>query len=282
MNQGCPGAFFLFGLPVTVLILAYLAHCTAGDLMVKSILWQRGGSRLDPMVMLNLMVELAGREEELTDARATLAHHTRRDLHLRQLQDEYEADTAQAVAEGKEAAVTLRGTEGRIQDVEAVLTRKRDQVIGISDRRQYKALQAEIKALETELDRLETEAIELMDDVRHNDRQVGQVKHDRDSQSDRSSTELTRIGAETVQARAAEQEIAAEIERLTDLLPDKIARHVVRLRSQYPQAVVRIQAGACGGCFGQLPAQQGIDAEKGRVLVRCPSCARFIVHKSWR
>jgi len=234
------------------------------------------------MVMLNLMVELAGLEEELADAKATLAHHTRRDQHLRQLQEEYESDTAQAVAEGKEAAVTLRGTEGRIQDVEAALTHKRDQVIGISDRRQFKALQSEIKALEIELDRLETEAIELMDDLLRSDREVGQAKNEQDSQSDRGSSELDRMGAETVRARAAEQEISAEVERLTELLPEKDARHVVRLRSQYPQAVVRVQAGACGGCFGQLPTQQGIDAEQGRILVRCPSCARYVVHKSWR
>lgn len=232
--------------------------------------------------MLNLMVELAGLEEELADAKATLTHHTKRDQHLRQLQEEYEADAAQAEAKGRDAAATLRGTEGRIQDIDQTLARKRDQVIGISDRRQYKALQAEIKALETELDRLETGAIELMDDVRSKDRQTGQAKGERDSQADRGSVELARMGEETIRAQAAEQELASEIERLTGLLPDKIARHVVRLRTQYPQTVVRVQAGACGGCFSLLPAQQGIDAEQGRALVRCPSCARYVVHKSWQ
>ena len=232
--------------------------------------------------MLNLMVELAGLEEELAAAKTTLAHHTRRDRHLRQLQDEYEADADQAEAEGRNAAVTLRGTEGRIQDIEGTLVRKRDQVIGISDRRQYQALQAEIKVLESALDRLETEAIELMDNIGRREQKAGQAKGERDSQADRGSAELTRMGEETVRARAAELEIAGEIERLTGLLPDKIARHVIRLRAQYSQAVVRVQAGACGGCFSILPAQQGIDAEQGKALVRCSSCARYVVHKSWQ
>ena len=35
---------------------------------------------MDPEVLLNLMVELAGLEEEIADARATLVHHSQRDL----------------------------------------------------------------------------------------------------------------------------------------------------------------------------------------------------------
>jgi len=237
---------------------------------------------LDPEVMLNLMVELAGLEEELVDARATLTHHTRRDRHLRELQTEYEADAVQAEAEGRDMAVTLRGAEGRIRDIEAALVHKRDQVIGISDRRQYKALQTEIKALESEMDRLETQAIELMDDVGDQDRQTGEAKGERDAQVDRGTKEIVRMDEETARAKSAEQEIISEIERLTGLLPDRISRHVIRLRTQYPQAVVRVQAGACGGCFSVFPAQQGLDAEQGKALVKCPSCARFVVHKSWQ
>ncbi|MCK9996344.1 MAG: hypothetical protein KAH56_08710 [Candidatus Krumholzibacteria bacterium] len=237
---------------------------------------------MDPEVMLNLMVELAGLEEELVDVRSTLAHHTRRDRHLRELQTEYEDDAARTEAQGRDMAVTLRGAEGRIREIEATLARKRDQVIGITDRRQYKALQTEITALETELDHLETQAIELMDDVGDKDLQTDQAKGDRDAQVDRGSKEIVRMDEETVRARAAEQEIVSEIERLTGLLPDRIARHVIRLRSQYPQAVVRVQAGACGGCFSVFPAQQGLDAQQGKALVQCPACARFVVHKSWQ
>jgi predicted nucleic acid-binding Zn-ribbon protein len=237
---------------------------------------------LDPEVMLNLMVELAGLEEELADARATLVHHSRRDRHLRQLQTEYETDAAQAEAKGRNAAVSLRGAEARIQDIEAALAHKRDQVVGISDRRQYKALQDEIRALEKELDRLETKAIELMDDAGRRNRQAGQAMGNRDTQEDRGSEELARMDEESIRARAAEQEIVSEIDRLIGLLPDRIGRHVIRLRTQYPQAVVRVQEGACGGCFSLFPAQQGIDAEQGKALIQCPSCARFVVHRSWK
>jgi len=254
----------------------------ARDLMVLFRLTPKGGFRLDQDVLLNLMVELAGLEEELIAAKATLAHHSRRDLHLRQLQEEYEADAAQIKADSKNVAATLRVTEGRIQDIEAALAHKQDQVVGVTDRRQYRALQTEIKALETELDRLETEAIELMDDIGRKDRQTDQASGQRDTQADRGSAELAKMGEETAKAQAAEKEIVGEIERLTAMMPDPVKRQVARLHTQHARAVVRVQDGACGGCFGRLPTQQGIDAAQGHALVRCASCARFVVRKSWK
>jgi predicted nucleic acid-binding Zn-ribbon protein len=250
--------------------------------MVLSRLPPKGGFRLDQEVLLNLMVELAGLEEELAAAKATQAHHSRRDLHLRQLQDEYAADAAQVKADSKNVAAILRGAEGRIQDIEASLAHKKDQVTGVTDKRQYRALKSEIKALEKELDHLETQAIELMDDVGLKGQQTDQARGQRDAQADRGSAELARMDEETAKAQAAEKEIVGEIERLTAMMPEAVKRQVARLHTQHARAVVRVQDGACGGCFGRLPTQQGIDAAQGRALVRCASCARFVVRKSWK
>jgi len=237
---------------------------------------------LDPMVMLNLMVELAGLEEELAVARATVVHHGRRDRHLRSLQDEYAADAESAEAAERGAEVDLRRTEGRIKDVENTLVRKRGQVVGVSDSRQVLALQTEIKCLEEELDRLETNGLALLDEVRRKDGDAGTARKDRDAQEIRGTGEMDKMAREMRMARAAEQEIVLEIDRLTGLLPDSEGRHVKRLMSQLPQAVVRVKSGACGGCFSQLPVQQALDAEQGKALVRCGSCARYVVRKDWK
>ena len=237
---------------------------------------------MDPTVLLNLMVELAGLEEELVQARALVDHHRRRDRHLRELQEEYEADAAAAAAAGLNAAVSLRQTDARIREVEAALERKRRLAGGAADSRQRQALVHEIKSLEEELDRLETVGLALVDEVRQKDGDAGQALQEREAQDLRGAEELQRMQQETARAKAAEAEIVQEIERLVGLLPDNVGRHVGRLRSQYSQAVVRVQSGACGGCFSQLPVQQGLDAAKGRALVRCASCARYIVRQDWK
>ena len=233
------------------------------------------------MVMLNLMVELAGLEEELAVARATTAHHGRRDRHLRSLQDEYVADAESAAAAEHGAEADLRRTEGRIKDVENTLFRKRDQVGAVSDSRQLLALKAEIKSLEEKLDRLETSGLALLDDVRRMDGDAGTARRERDAQEIRGTEEMEKMAGEARMAREAEKGILLEIDRLAGLLPDSEGRHVKRLMSQLPPAVVRVQSGACGGCFSQLPVQKALDAEQGKALVRCGSCARFVVRKAW-
>jgi predicted nucleic acid-binding Zn-ribbon protein len=237
---------------------------------------------LDKEVMLNLMVELAGLEEELASVRATLAHHVARDRHLRELQEEYTEDVTREEGDSREATLSVRSAEGRIRDLEAALARKRDQLIGVTDRRQFQALQSEIRNLENELDRLETEAIELMEAAGRKTRRTEKAERERNAQADKGSAELARLDKEATQARLAEREISEEIERLLGMLPEATARHVARLRSQDGPAVVRVQGGACGGCFSRLPTQQGLDAAKGRALVRCASCSRFVVRQSWK
>jgi predicted nucleic acid-binding Zn-ribbon protein len=253
---------------------------TCPAMVVKSgTAWRHG---MDPAVLLNMMVELAGLEEELAAARAVLAHHGKRDRHLRELRDEYAADAAAAETAGQDAAVNLRRTEGRIRDVEAALVHKRDQIIGVSDRRQYKAMQTEIRTLEAELEKLETAGLEILESSEQSDESAEEARVDLDRQAIRGAEEIARMEAETVKARAAEEEITEEIERLVAIMPQAEARHVARLREQYGRAAVRVQGGACGGCFGQLPVQVGIDAEQGRSLVRCASCARYVVRKSYK
>jgi predicted nucleic acid-binding Zn-ribbon protein len=237
---------------------------------------------MDPLVLLNLMVELAGLEEELVDASAVLAHNSRREIHLRDLHQEYVDDAAAAEAEGRNAAVTLRQTEVLIRQIEATLERKKDQIGKVQDKRQYQAVQDEIKSLEAELERLETAGLELLDSSDRKDGDVEQAQVDLNLQSGRGDEEMTQMATESSKANAAEEEIVQEIDRLIGMMPQAEGRHVARLRGQYDQAVVRVENGACGGCFGQFPVQVGIDAAQGRALVRCSSCARFVVRKSWK
>ncbi len=76
--------------------------------------------------------------------------------------------------------------------------------------------------------------------------------------------------------------IQDDMGRLISMLPPTEGRAVVRLREKLDQAVVHHHEGACQGCFHQLPQQQALSVDSGRSIVRCPSCMRFLVHRSWR
>lgn len=232
---------------------------------------------MEDSVLINMLVELAGLEEELSDLRAQrLVRKKRLDVIAlgREILDEA-VDEAEEQASA--AAVRSRGRRGRIRDTEALLARKRDQVIGVTDRRQYQALQREIEGLEQELDRLETAELEYMDEAEA----AVEPELPAMATTDHEAEEAALRAAEE-KAALAEAEILGEIDRLAGLAPSAVAGHLGRLRGQYDRAVVHVEGRACGGCGGQLPAQQALDAARGKVLVRCPSCARFVVRHSYK
>ncbi len=241
---------------------------------------ERGG--VDNKVLINLLAEIAVLEESLVAAEHTLSHHASRGRDLRDLQAEYEEDAALAQAGDQNANVRLRGKENEIRATETALTLKRDQTIGVSDRRQYQALQREISGLEQKLITLEDEAMALLATVEAAEDGRDVAESDRVQQESKGQAEIDRMQGETTAASEARDQLAADLQRLISMLPEANRRHVQRLRQNGGPAVVQVQSGACGGCFEQLPAQQGIDADKGRSLVRCAGCARYVVHRPWR
>ena len=236
---------------------------------------------MDEKVLINLLVEIAGLEEDLVVAEHTLSHHASRGRDLRELQAEYEEDAALAAAGNQSAQVRLKGKENEIRATEAALALKRDQIIGVSDRRQYQALQREISGLEQKLDTLENEAMTWLEAVESAEGGLEETEADRVQQEAKGGAEINRMTDEAREAAAARDDLVSQMERLVGMLPEAAKRHVQRLRKNGGAAVVRVQSGACGGCFEQLPVQQAIDADKGRNLVRCAGCARYVVHRPW-
>ncbi len=237
---------------------------------------------MDDKVLIALLVELASLEEELALAETTLSHHTSRTRDLRELQAEYEEDAAVARRGDQDAATRLRGKENEIRAAEVALASKREQKIGCRDSRQFEALRREISGLEHRISVLEDEAMVLLAATEQAATGRSTAEADRSRQRERGALEVERLAGEAKQAAAARDELVTEIDDRVKLLPEAVRRHVLRLRSNGGQAVVRVSGGACGGCFGQLPAQQGLDAAQGRSLVRCAGCARYVVHRPWR
>ncbi len=236
----------------------------------------------DPRIVINALVELAGHEEALAEARSALARGRRQRRDQRELAAEYDADADAADAELRRAETGFRRRAREIRELEETLRAKRDLLVGLVDRRQHRALGEEITALERRRDRLEDEAYELLDEAEVHSGEVAEARQDGSRAQDRRSVAEAELAAAHDRVDATEHEAATEIARLVDLLPADVARHVGRLRSRGDRAVVWLQDGACGGCFGLLPPQQAIAVDKGRILVRCASCSRYVVHRPWR
>lgn len=236
---------------------------------------------MDPNILINLMVELAGLEEELLQVRSTLTVHARSHENLAELQDEVDQDAEDAAAAERSAEVEFRAREREIQALEADLLDRKKQMSNIRDERELKAMQHQLASIEARIEELESRALEQLEKVDQLEEAAEEARRDRDRREAKRSLEISEHEVVDAQATAAEPEIVGEIERLMGMLPERERRHILRLKKQFPQTVVRVEGTCCGGCFMQLPAQLAGDAERGTALVRCPSCVRYVVRRSW-
>lgn len=237
---------------------------------------------LDVKILINVLVELAGLEEELVAARELQVRNQARAGSLGELQEEYRQDADRAESAGKATEIRFRNQEGEIRRLESQLVDRKKRLISLGDPRQMQAMQTEIELLSGKLDELETQALELLDEARENTREAESARRESTKQEEDGLRQQGAMRDESARAAAAEAELTIEIERLVGMLPDSVSRHVRRLRKGLDQSAVYLVDGACGGCFAHLPAQQGIAVEKGTSLIQCASCARYVVHKPWR
>lgn len=237
---------------------------------------------MDPQTLVNILVEIAELEDLRAQARLTIEENARKDRDLHELQAEYESDARQADAEAQAGGRDFRERDRQIRDIEARLADRRDRLIGVSDRRQFKALTDEIASLEQKLDKLEDEAIACLDEEDLRLQAAGQARLESFDHGRQTGEALSSLESRTREMTERLENIRLDLARLVGMLPPVEKRQVERLSAKLDQSVVFCQNGACCGCYHQLPVQEAINVDRGRTVVRCPSCMRYIVHRPWK
>ncbi len=236
---------------------------------------------METSVLISVLVELARCEEERLDTGQRLAADRARLAFLAELGRECSADAVEAEGHAARSTASLHGQEVRIADLEAALERKRAQLAAAGEAKQRQALDREIAALQERLDRDFEDYCRLSGETDDRRDDAVRARTDRDARGLQEERERAEILARRGLLEAAAADIELEIARLRDLLPPQVGRHLERLWSKGLLAVVAVSGRACGGCFAHLTPQQAIAADKGKDLVRCPSCSRFVVHPPW-
>ena len=228
-------------------------------------------------VVYAILAEVLALEERLAAARDARARHTRRDDHLGALGRELAADAEAARHAVDEANAVLRQLDRELREVELGIASRQERLATVADARQAVAVRLEAEALERRKQSLEAEALGLLGTLEAAEAAVGEADSDAGRQSARSRSELSGLAEAADRGAAALAAGEQEMVRLLGLLPEDLARHLRRLQARGDQSVAPVRSGACGGCFGQLPAVLVGEVERRRSLVRCPGCGRAVI-----
>jgi predicted nucleic acid-binding Zn-ribbon protein len=171
--------------------------------------------------------------------------------------------------------------ENALAQVQARLTRYKDQVMAVRTTEELHALQAEIATAEAEVARLEHRVLEQMLEA---DELTTAVAAAERTQSD----ERTVVEAERVALEERQRELLAQVERHAGeraALVEKLPAHLSALfdtltRGRKGLAVAEAREGRCMSCRVRLRPQLYNDVRLNRTLIQCESCQRILYYSS--
>jgi uncharacterized protein len=172
-----------------------------------------------------------------------------------------------------------RGMEGEIKEIQARISKHRDQLYEVKTNEQYRAMLHEIEGEESNIRKIEDKILEKMmeaDDLE---------SHIREAES-RLADEKARVGKETARLRALRQQDMEEREKhlgrrreLAGALSDELLQIYERVRGgRGGVAVAAVREGFCTACHVALRPQLYNEVRSNETLVTCESCARILYY----
>ncbi len=235
---------------------------------------------VDQQATVHWLTALAGFEAELEEARNAAGQAARQDREQEGLLHRYETELTATVERSGDLAPQLRALEGSVQDLQAQIERKKQQQDLIRDNKEYKALTAEIENLSGQIDAQETEILTLIEKRDEAERETKRQRTELEQKRQEISSRRRELAEVRAATEARQEEITREIATCTSQLHPDITARLERMRTRVPLPVVWLDEGACGGCYASFPTQIALEIEKGRSVVRCQACGRYVVART--
>lgn len=171
-----------------------------------------------------------------------------------------------------------RALERDIAAFDVQQKRFEQQLLAVTDQKQYEAVQHEIAAVRAKRDTLETEALELLEREDNETAARPEKAHALERAEADARSAFAALDAESARLRAELAALEDERRRASEQLPPAQRQRYERLRSgRAGRAVAAIDHNACGACHRGLPPA-GLQAARRRDgLLVCDGCGRLMM-----
>jgi predicted nucleic acid-binding Zn-ribbon protein len=169
-----------------------------------------------------------------------------------------------------------------IKEAQALIGKYERQLDTVKNNREFDALTKEIELQRLDIQLAEKRIREAKFLVESSSQTVqeGRSKIDmKRAELDIKKAELDRIIAET---EKEENELTAKADAVQAKVEERLLNAYKRIRTSYRNglAVVMVERGACGGCFGRIPPQTQAEIKLKKKILTCEHCGRILVDVS--
>ncbi|MFO8087461.1 MAG: C4-type zinc ribbon domain-containing protein [Bacteroidales bacterium] len=171
---------------------------------------------------------------------------------------------------------------GAIKESQGLIKKYEEQQMNVRNNREYDSISKELEYqnLEIQLNdkRIKEQRIEL--EKKEKDiEEANSVLEERKSALKEKQDELGDIVKETEKEENELIQLSKEHEKLIE---DRLLSAYKRIRTNARNglAVVKVERGACGGCFNKIPPQRQLDIKMHKKVIVCEYCGRILVDEN--
>jgi len=177
-----------------------------------------------------------------------------------------------------ESVKRRRVLDGEIAAYDVQEKRFQQQLLSVTDQKQFEAMQHEIAAVRAKRDVLETEALERLDAEERDTKSRPEKAHVLERAEAEARATIARLDADADAIKSELASLEARRAEIAASLPPATRTRYEKLRAgRAGRAVASIESGACGGCHRGLPPASLQEARRREKLLVCDGCGRLMM-----
>lgn len=202
-------------------------------------------------------------------------------IEVADLEDEIEGTNkriGKVQVEVDDAQAEIEHRKTLMKEAQSLITKYDKQLHNVKNNREFDALNKEIELQKLEIQLAEKKIKEANFTIENQQTKLAEIQKRLDSKEkdlDIKKKELQSIIKDTEKEEA---ELTAKINEMEVEIDDRLLSAFKRIRKSYKNglAVVKVNRGACGGCFGYIPPQTQAEIRTKKMITTCEHCGRII------
>lgn len=172
-----------------------------------------------------------------------------------------------------------REWESEIQEIQARISKHKDQLYEVKTNEQYKAMLHEIEGEETKIRGIEDQILEKMMEADELRSHIVEAESHLEGEKARVAVETARLKSLQQADIEARDKLLARRKELTDGLSENLLLTYERVRGgRNGVAVAEVREGFCTACHVALRPQLYNEVRANDTLIACESCARLLYY----
>lgn len=167
----------------------------------------------------------------------------------------------------------------KIKDSEGLIERYSRQLDNVKNNREFSALTKEIDLQNLDIQISKKRIAETEEEKKKEKEALDHIKVKLEQRSKDVENKKIELGKIIEKTEKEESKLTKESGKARKLLSDRLLASYDKIRGTYRNglAVVKIERGACGGCFNRIPPQQQIEIGVMKRIIACEHCGRVLV-----